>query len=184
MNALDFKETQFKPFWNHILAILDELKTKDFNTNQRITQVQTFIEDMYLKQNEENKNAIQLLRDEMIKQNQKITKDIEDNKSLNLKTFDQYLQQINKLNNEFDESKSEFNEFKTLQNKLILDQDKSISQLKMSWDKVELNVDELSKNFNAHSSNSEQKLTLISNDTKELRKIQKENKDAISAWSN
>ena len=42
MNALDFKETQFKPFWNHILAKLDKLeedfKTKDLNTNQRITQ--------------------------------------------------------------------------------------------------------------------------------------------------
>ena len=139
MNALDFKETQFKPFWNHILAKLDELKeelkTKDLNTNQRITQE---LKDMYLKQSEENKNEIRLIRDEMIKQNQKITKDIEDNTSLNLTTFDQHLQQINTLNNEFDE-------FKTLQNKLIFDQNKSISQLKTSQDKIESNLDKLSK---------------------------------------
>ena len=178
MNALDFKETQFKPFWNHILAKLDELreelKTKDFTTNQRITQE---LKDMYLKQNEKNENAIQLIRDEMIKQNQKITKDIEDNKSLNLTTFDQHLQQINTLNNKFDE-------FKTLQHKLIFDQNKSISQLKTSRDKIESNVDELSKKFNAHSINADQKLTLFSNDIKELSKLQKENKDDISAWSN
>ena len=73
---------------------------------------------------------------------------------------------------------------KTLQNKLILDQSKSISQLKTSRDKIESNVDELSKKFNAHSSNADQKLTLFSNDIKELSKIQNENKDAISALSN
>ena len=178
MNVLDFKETQFKPFWNHILAKLDELKeefnTKDFNTNQRITQE---LKDMYLKQNKENENAIQLIRDEMIKQNQKITKDIEDNKSLNLTAFAQHLQQINKLNNEFDE-------FKKFQNKLIFDQNKSISQLKTFQDKIESNVDELSKKFNAHSSNAVQKLTLFSNEIKELSKLQKENKDDISALSN
>ena len=178
MNALDFKETQFKPFWNHILAKLDELKeelkTKDLNTNQRITQE---LKDMYLKQNEENVNAIQLIRNEMIKQNQKITKDIEDSKSLNLTTFDQHLQQINTLKNEFDE-------FKTLQNKLTFDQNKSISRLKTSRDKIESNIDKLSKKFSDHSSNADQKLTLFSNEIKELSKLQKENKDDISAWSN
>ena len=144
------------------------------NTNQRITQE---LKDMYLKQSEENKNEIRLIRDEMIKQNQKITKDIEDNTSLNLTTFDQHLQQINTLNNEFDE-------FKTLQNKLIFDQNKSISQLKTSQDKIESNLDKLSKKFNAHSSNADQKLTLFSNDIKELSKLQNENKDDISALSN
>ena len=132
---------------------------------------------MYLKQKEENVNAIQFIRDEMIKQNKKITKDIEDNKSLNLTAFDQHLQQINKLNNEFDE-------FKNFQNKLIFDQNKSISQLKTFQDKIESNVDELSKQFNAHSSNADQKLTLFSNEIKELSKLQNENKDDISALGN